>query len=610
MSGSRKSGPGYGVDPACALAGLPLEDLLVKRRALRRRLATAEGLRPLRIAVLGGSTAEETLDLLELYLLEAGFRPEFWQSAFGRFDVDAVLDSAALEGFRPELVYIHSSVHNVQAFPAAGAGEAEFAAAVQAELGRFEQVWDSLAGKLDCMVIQNNFEFPPQAILGNLDATLPCGRTRFIAELNREFAHAARTRPRLLVQDACSLAARLGLDRWFDARRWFSYKIVTTPEGSHALAVSLAAIVRGLYGKARKVLVLDLDNTLWGGVIGDDGMDHIQIGRETPVAEAYTAFQEYCLALRERGVLLAVCSKNDEAAAKAGFAHPDSVLRLEHFAGFKANWLPKHENILALAAELNLHPESFVFIDDNPAERAIVEAQVPGIAVPELGPDVTGYAAAIEAGRYFEQTSISREDLKRSTSYRENGERRHFEQRFANYGEYLESLEMSAEIEAFKPFYLDRITQLTNKTNQFNLTARRYTRAELEAIACDRNAVALYGKLSDRFGEHGLISVVLALREQDTLNIELWLMSCRVLKRDMETAMLDALVERAAAAGVRTLRGLYRPTAKNAIVREHYPSLGFTLEREQPDGSASYTLPVAGYEPRNRTIRLPLLAHA
>ena len=609
MSGGREPAQSDGAGPF-TLAGLALEELLVRRRALRRRLSANLGLQPVRIAVLGGSTPNEVVDLLELHLLDSGFRPEFWQSEFGRFHVDAVHDTAALVAFRPELVYVHTSTRNLQGYPPPNASETEFDHAVAAELSRFEQVWDSLAGKLGCMVIQNNFEFPPEAILGNLDPTLASGRTRFAAELNREFARAARTRPRLLLNDVCTLSARLGLDRWFDPGRWFTYKIVTTPEASHALALSVAAIVRGLYGKARKVLVLDLDNTLWGGVIGDDGLDHIQIGRETPVAEAYTAFQQYCLALQERGILLGVCSKNDEAIAKAGFTHPDSVLRLEHFSSFKASWLPKPENIFAIAQELDLNPDSFVFIDDNPAERALVAAQVPGIAVPELGPDVATYPAVIEAGRYFEQPALSTEDLERPALYRENTERRRFEQQFASYGEYLDSLRMTAEIEPFKPVYLDRIAQLTNKTNQFNLTTRRYTRAELEAVAHDRNAVALYARLTDRFGDHGLISVVLArASEADTLEIDLWLMSCRVLKRDMESAMLDALVERAAAMRIRQLRGVYRPTRKNALVKDHYPSLGFTLEQEHPDGTLSYTLAVAGYTPRNRHILVPLLTH-
>jgi FkbH-like protein len=586
------------------LASLSFPEILMKRKGLRRRLSERQNLLPVRIAVLGGSTTNELVDLFELRLLDAGFRPTFHQSEYGRYYVDAVHDTEALVAFKPDLVYVHTSVINIQRFAPVGASEADFTDAVSAELARFQQIWQSLEEKLGCTVIQNNFELPPYAILGNLDASATGGHTRFVMALNEHFARAAASNPKLLLQDVCSISARLGLNHWFDPGRWFSYKLVATPEASDALAISLCAIVRALYGKTRKVLVLDLDNTLWGGVIGDDGLDRIQIGRETPLAEAYTAFQEYCLSLRNRGILLAVCSKNEDAIARQGFSHPDSVLKLEHISCFKANWEPKHENIAAIARELNLGADSFVFADDNPAERAIVAAQVDGIAVPDLGSDPARYASILEAGRYFEQVSLSKEDLDRAALYQENAERAVFESKFANYGEYLDSLEMTAEIEPFSSVYIDRITQLTNKTNQFNLTTRRYTLAEMHAVLTDPDALGLYGRLTDRFGDNGLVSVILGRRAGTTLQIDLWLMSCRVLKRDMEFAMLDALVHHARSMGIHTLRGTYLPTPKNAMVRNHYPTLGFQTVEERPDGSALYSLELGAYTPRNTHIQV------
>ena len=588
-----------------ALAAMTLGDILLKRRALKRYFSTRAGLQPVRLAILGGSTSNEVADLAELYLLDSGFAPVLYQSEYGRFEVEATQDSAALEAFRPDLVYIHNSVRNIQRFAPIGASEAEFDEAVAAEHKRFEDIWNALEEKLGCLVIQNNFELPPYAILGNLDASLTGGHTRFVAELNRLFARAAAARPRLLLQDVASLSARIGLDTWFDDERYFSYKLVTSPEGSQALAQSLAALVRASYGRTRKVLVLDLDNTLWGGVIGDDGVEKIQIGRETPIAEAYTDFQQYCLALRNRGILLAVCSKNNDEIARSGFEHPDSILKLEHISCFRANWTPKHENIAEIARELNLGADSFVFVDDNPAERAIVEGQVAGIAVPDIGANVADYVRIIEAGRYFEQTSFSKEDLERAALYQDNSARAAFESKFADYGEYLDSLEMAAEIDDFKPVYLDRITQLTNKTNQFNLTTRRYTLPEMEAVMADPQAIGVYGKLTDRFGDNGLISVVACHLAGTAMVIDLWLMSCRVLKRDMEVAMLDALVERAASLGATTLLGRYVPTRKNGMVAGHYQALGFDKVSEDADGSTLYSLEIAGYQPRNRHIRVP-----
>jgi FkbH-like protein len=579
------------------LSTLPPEDLLIKRRGLRRRLSAAPDLRPIRIAILGGSTTQEVADLLDLYLLESGFLPTFHQSDYGRYEADAVHTPESLIAFAPDLVYLHTSVRDIQSFPPLDATEPILANHIQTELARYQQIWISLTERIGCTILQNNFEPPQTTLLGNLDATLPGGPTRFVNELNLAFAHAATGK--LHIHDIATIAARIGLDHWFDPQRWFRSKIHTTPTGSNALAQSLAAVIRAVYGRSRKVLVLDLDNTLWGGVIGDDGPDHIVLGRETPLAEAFTAFQQYCLALRNRGVLLAVCSKNDEETARQGFAHPDSILKLNDIARFQANWLPKPDNIAAIARELNLGPDSFVFVDDNPAERALVAAQIPGIAVPDIGTDPADYPHILDGARFFEPVALSQEDLTRAALYQQNSRRTSASTTFADYGQYLDSLEMSAEIAPFKSLYLDRIAQLTNKTNQFNLTTRRYTLAEIECAAADPNVITLYGKLTDRFGDNGLVSVILARKQGTELDIDLWLMSCRVLKRTMEHAMLDALVAHARNLGVTRLRGTYIPTAKNGMVADLYPTLGF----QQAEGN-TYTLDLTEYAPRNIHIRI------
>jgi FkbH-like protein len=582
-----------------------IDELLLKRKGLRRQLSAMEGLQPVRIAVLGGSTTNELVDLLEVLLLADGFQPTFHQSEYNLFYEEAVLDPNALVSFDPDIVYLHTSYLNVHSVPPVHCSEAELKGYIDAELSRYKQIWQSIEQNLASQIIQNNFELPAVSIMGNMDTVSSGGASRFFMELNLAFARAAASNPRLLLQDVHGLSARIGLDHWFDWDRWFSYKILMTAEANLAMARSLTSMVRAIYGKSRKVLVLDLDNTLWCGVIGDDGVDKIQIGRETPVAEAYTAFQEYCLSLQKRGILLAVCSKNDEETAKQGFEHPDSVLKLEHFSCFKANWAPKHENILAIAKELNLGVESFVFVDDNPAERAFVEAQIRGIAVPDIGTEVSRFAAIIEAGRYFEPVSMSQEDLSRARQYQANSVRASLEAKFGNYGEYLDSLAMSAEIARFKPLYLERIAQLTNKTNQFNLTTRRYTLAEMEAISRDERYIGLYGKLSDRFGDNGLISIVLGRREHDVLHLDLWLMSCRVLKRDMELAMLDVIVDEARAAGIRTLQGYYLPTKKNGMVADHYDKLRFeTVSVDAMSKASVWTLDITGYNPRNKHIKI------
>ena len=581
-----------------------LDEFLIKRRGLRRQLLTLNGLKDIRIAILGGTTTNELVDLFEVLLLQSGFRPTFYQSEYGRYYEDAVLQPDEIIAFKPDIVYIHTCSLNIQMFPPLSCTENRLPEYIEAEMARFRSIWKSLEERIGCQIIQNNFELPAHAVLGNLDAVSAGGATRFVSELNRQIANEAAANPRMVMQDLGAIAARIGMSRWFDSERWFSYKIANTVEGSFAVATSLTALVGAIYGRSRKVLILDLDNTLWGGVIGDDGVDKILIGRETPLAEAYTAFQEYCLKLRDRGILLVVCSKNNDDVAKSGFAHPDSVLKLEHFSAFKANWEPKHENILVIAHELNLSVDSFVFVDDNPAERAIVEAQVPGIAVPAVGNEIAKYPSILDAGRYFELISLGNEDIARAQLYAENSQRAKLQQKFASYGEYLDSLEMMAEIDVFMAIYMERIAQLTNKTNQFNLTTRRYTLAEIEAAATDGNHIGIYGKLTDRFGDNGLISIVLGRLDGTDLHLELWLMSCRVLKRDMELAMLDSLVERSRQRGVKRLIGYYHPTAKNGMVANHYEKLGFSPVHNDTAIGTTWSLDVTTYEARSRHIKI------
>ncbi|HWB95739.1 MAG TPA: HAD-IIIC family phosphatase [Bryobacteraceae bacterium] len=591
------------------LRRLPVEQILQKRKRLRRELLP-HAQAPIRIAVLGGVTTSEVVDLLEILLLADGFQPAIYQSEYNRYYEDAVLEPEKIRAFRPDIVYLHTHWNNIQHFPPPGSSEAEFTRCLSAELTRFRAIWNAIHQTVGAQIIQNNFEHPPLPLLGNLDGVSYGGQTRFVSELNLEFAKAAQTSRNLLIQDLNALAAHIGHAQWFDWPRWYSYKILTTPEASLVIARSLTSVIAALRGRAKKCLALDLDNTLWGGVIGDDGFENIQIGKETALAEAYTAFQNYCLALRERGILLAVCSKNDPAIARSGFSHPDSVLKLEHFASFQANWQSKHENLLAIARELNLGLDSIVFVDDNPAERALVAAQLPEVTVPDIGSDVSLFPSLLQATRCFEAVHLSSEDLARAASYAANTARASLERKFSSYGEYLDSLQMTAEIDTFRPVYLERITQLINKTNQFNLTTRRYTFAEIEAIARSREYLALYGKLADAFGASGLVSVIIGRRRDAALHLDLWIMSCRVLKREMELAMLDSLVEHAAARGIRQIIGYYSRTAKNALVQDHYQALGFTRVSAAEDGSTStWSLDISSYSPRTRHIRIKALVH-
>ena len=414
----------------------------------------------------------------------------------------------------------------------------------------------------------------------------------------------ARTHSRFLINDIHYLSAQVGQAEWFRSNYWYSFHMAVSPTATVALARNVAAIVKSAYGKSKKCLVLDLDNTLWGGVIGDDGVQNLILGRDHPVGEAFLDFQRYVKGLKRRGVILAVCSKNDAENAKEGFSHPDSVIKLEDFSAFKANWDPKPENIRAIAAQLNIGLDSIVFVDDNPAERDFVAEQLPEVAVPNVGADVSSFAEVLEHEHYFEVDKLVQDDLNRSAYYSSNAERSAGEGKFSDYGEFLASLEMTAEIGSFLPVYLERITQLINKTNQFNLTTRRYTSAEVVAIAQDPGFITLYGRLGDKFGDNGLVSVVIGQVLDETVQLDLWLMSCRVLKREMEFAMFDALVEQCQARGIRKIVGIYIPSKKNGMVAGHYASLGFTAIAGASEDRElwCYNVP-ATYSPRTRYIR-------
>lgn len=567
--------------PQCLKYPIVAADILRKRHSLKQELLQQSNLLPTRIAILGGSTTAEIRSMLEIFLLAHGIRPEFYESGYNRYSEDVLFENPGLWSFKPDIVFIHTTWQNVPEFPELTDGEAEFEARVRHEVARFEAIWQKIHSDLGALIIQNNFDLPRSRPLGNLEAFQPSGRLNFLLRLNSEFASYARKHSRFLINDILYLSSRVGLDAWYGHTYWYNFHMAIKPTAAVALAQNVAGIVKSVYGKSKKCLVLDLDNTLWGGVIGDDGVHGLLLGRDHAVGEAFLDFQRYVKNLRRRGVILAVCSKNEAENAKEGFSHPDSILKLEDFAVFKANWNPKPDNIREIASELNIGLDSIVFVDDNPAERALVSNQLPEVATPELGSDVSRFAEILEHERFFEADKIVRDDLNRSEYYSANAQRSAHESQFSNYGEFLESLEMAAEIGPFMPMYLERITQLINKTNQFNLTTKRYTSAEVEGMSQDPGFITLYGRLVDRFGDNGLVSVLAGRVHGDTLELDLWLMSCRVLNREMELAMFDALIEQCRTKGIRTIIGVYIPSKKNAMVANHYAGLGFTRQ----DGS-------------------------
>jgi FkbH-like protein len=578
-------------------------DVITRRKKIKRELLARDvERRKIKLAILGGSTTSEIKHALEIFLLDRGIMPEFYESDYNQYFNDVVSNNRKLLSFEPELVYIHTSYVNIARFPTVDMGSAEVDQLLLEELDHFQVLWDKIFDLFDCSIIQNNFDLPPYRSLGNLDACLPQGKTHYIQRLNEGFARAAQDMESLYLQDINYLSAFIGLEKWWDDSLYYAYKYALSYVAIPHLALNLANMIRALYGMGKKCLVLDLDDTLWGGVIGDDGLEGIHIGRETAIAEAHTALQEYVVALRDQGVVLAICSKNEEQNARMGLSHPDNILRFDDFAAFKANWDAKSHNIVQIAQELNLGLDSFVFLDDSPAEREIVRQQVAEVVVPELNGGIEGFLRILDRNSWFEPVMLGADDRQRNRFYVENAQRQRLKGNIADYGVYLASLEMEAEIREFVPLYIDRITQLVNKTNQFNLTARRFNRSEICGFMDLDRYIALYGRLKDRFGDNGLSSVVIGEIKGAELHLFLWVMSCRVFKRDLEYAMFDAVVGQCRSRGVERIVGYFSPTAKNIIVRDFYADLDFASLRQTDDEQEWRWQIPADYQNKNRYI--------
>ena len=569
-----------------------------KKRIKKELLASDTKFIDKKVAILGGSTTANIMLIMELFLLNNGIRPTFYESEYNKYYEDAVFPNPELEEFAPDIIYVCTSNRNITTYPDLSIDRATVDELLDSQYQKFETIWKTLAEKYNCPIIQNNFEMPLFRLMGNRDAYDYHGAMNFISRLNQKLYDYAEATDNFYVCDLNYISADYGLKEWADPFYWYMYKYAMCVPAIPYLSFNVANIIKSLLGKNKKGFVLDLDNTLWGGVIGDDGVDGIVLGPEEAEGQAYTEFQQYLKAHQQLGVILNIDSKNDFENAIAGINHPDSEFKESDFISIKANWDPKDKNFADIASELTLLPESLVFVDDNPAERHIVTEQLQGVCAPELD-NVVHYIQTIDRGGFFETTNISADDLKRNEMYKENAARAKLQSSFTDYGQYLDSLEMTAEIDSFAPVYMARIAQLTNKSNQFNLTTKRFTQTEIEQTAANQEYITLYGKLMDKFGDNGVVSVVIGHIDGQECDVDLWLMSCRVLKRDMEYAMLDELVKRCRERGVTTLRGHYLPTAKNKMVKDFYGDMGFKLIYQADDGASDWELSLEEYEDKN-----------
>jgi FkbH-like protein len=574
-----------------------------------RRLQPDAALPEVRIAILGDAATQQFVPLIKVLLRRSGFRVEIYEGPFAAAELEAYDANSALYAFNPGFIVLLNSTQALrsQFFTRKGSGS-EFR---EQAADRLERVWSAIRARSNALILQSNFVLPLERTFGNFDHKVPDSFYSVIAALNQQIAQRARAHPGVVVNDVEALASEVGRRSWFDDRLWFHAKTFCAIEYLPLVARNIAQIILASNGRVVKCVILDLDNTLWGGIIGDDGVNGIKLSSHGD-GESFYLLQSFLLELSKRGVLLAVCSKNEEKNATEPFLqHPEMVLKLEHIVVFMANWDDKAHNIRKIQETLNIGFDSIVFLDDNPFERNLVRELVPGVVVPELPEDPAGYLRAITELNLFETVSFSAEDLQRADMYRVEAERRNHAASYANVDEFLASLDMRMVVDRWDGYHLPRIAQLLQRSNQFNLTTRRLTESQCAAMMKGpAESLLLFASLSDRLGDHGLIAVVTCEPDGDVLAIRDWLMSCRVLTRGVEQYLMSQVFEYARRLGFDGVTGEYIPTAKNGMVRDFFAQFGFDNIAEDPSGRTQWALRVADFQPSATYIKEANQAYA
>ena len=551
-----------------ALHGAPDYDFFIRSETLVRKCKPAFGCqRQIRIALLGSSTTTLLRSVMESLCLRDKLEPEFYEPPFGAYMHELLHPDSGLGAFRPDFIVLILNNRDLGLLDVCDNGLAVDA------ISRVTEVWRAAIDRTSAQIIQLTFVPPAPDAYHVLSSAMSTGRARTITRINETLFERAPARVTLI--DAQSIMAS-NAGAWEDSISWSSAKIYPAPRVLPSVAEHLVSCIRAELGLSRKLLILDLDNTLWGGVVGEDGPDGIRLGPPSAVGERYQEFQQYVKALGQRGILLAVASKNNpEDAAEVFRRHQGSVLRLDDFVAFKANWLDKPSNILQMASELRLGLESFVLLDDNPAERKAVRERLPEVIVPEISGEPSESIAALERGLYFQAIRLTSEDVARSASYLASTQQEELRVRGGSLDQYLTDLCMRIEYGSVSADTSVRVTQLINKTNQFNLTTKRYSQEEVQRRMVSADCWFRWYRLCDRFADHGLIGVLLAEVADREWSVDTWLMSCRVIGRGVEGFMFRDMVDCARRSGAERLRAHYVPTAKNKLVEDLLPRFGF-----------------------------------
>jgi FkbH-like protein len=586
---------------------LDLNQLTKLAKAIGKARADGKSLDPLvpfKLAILTNSTFDLIVPALVASAARHGIALEVIEPSYDQAAQEALTPESSVNNSKPDAVLFALDYRALPLKLSLGNREAS-SATIQGVIGYLQTLRNGIKANSNAVCIFQTFAPPLETLFGSLDRALQGTMRNLIDGTNRELSEYVIGSGDVLL-DVAGLAETVGLAEWHNTQLWNIAKFPFADELIPLYADHVARTVAAIRGKSAKVLILDLDNTVWGGVIGDDGLEGIQIAQGDARGEAHLAVQRLALDLRQRGIVLAVSSKNTDEVAREPFEkHPEMLLKLEHIAVFQANWNDKATNIKAIAEELSLGLDSMVFLDDNPMERGLVRKLLPQVRVPELPDDPANYARTLAAAGYFEAVAFAGEDLQRASFYQDNARRANLQKQVGGVDAYLASLDTTITFQPFDATGRARIVQLINKSNQYNLTTRRYTDPEVTQAENDPEVFTLQVRLADIFGDNGMISVVICRpAAAGVWEIDTWLMSCRVLERKVEFMVLREILLHARAAGIQKLSGSYRPTDRNNLVVGHFSKLGFTKVEELASGLTRWELSVEGADPQSAPMKV------
>lgn len=572
---------------------MPFSDFKTLKHLLKSEL----GARPVvKVSLLGDTATQFLATAIRGTGVERGYNIDLYEAEYNQVERQLLDPTSEFYEFNADFVVLFQSTHKLgESHAMLSPEQRTMLAEDRLNFVASVCVNPALEGK---KIICFNYPEIDDAVFGSYANRVPQSLTWQVRRLNCGLMDLSQQYPNLFICDIAALQNKLGRDAMFAANVYTSTEMVLSIDVLPYIASRVMDIICAVKGQFKKCLILDLDNTVWGGVIGDDGLEGIQLGHGLGIGKAFTEFQMWVKKLKQRGIIICVASKNNEETAKEPFEkHPDMVLKLDDIAIFQANWETKVDNIRTIQSILNISFDSMVFLDDNPFERNIVRENIKGITVPELPEDPADYLEYLYGLNLFETASFSAADKDRTKQYQVEAQRVSLSKSFTNEADFLKSLNMVSVVSGFTKFNTPRVAQLSQRSNQFNLRTVRYTDADIESYASNTEVIDLSFTLQDKFGDNGLIAVIIMKpQDKETLFVDTWLMSCRVLKRGVENFTLNTMVEIAKSKGYKRIIGEYLPTPKNGMVALHYPGLGFTPIENSP--TAQWVLDLENYQPR------------